>query len=428
MLVTDGSRIYALDEGPAAQIRAAMGAGREAVRALLDGLGLAGRRYVDDAPIEPPPLRALSLAVAMKCNLACTYCYAQEGQFGGPARDMPWEVAEAAVRRLLDGAAPGERALLAFLGGEPLVNRDVLRRATELAAALAAERRVHLRLSITTNGTLLTPDDAEFFERHGFAVTVSIDGVGEAHDQLRPFKGGRGSHARVLERVTPLLAAQRRMQVMARVTVTPRNLRLREALDALLELGFSSVGFSPMLSSPKRRDELTTPGLEQMLAEMIACGRELERRALAGEPYPFSNMTSAMQEIHRGAHRPYPCGAGGGYLGVSAEGGLFSCHRFVNDEAGEMGDVHTGVDLARQRRWLEERHVHRQEPCRTCWARQLCGGGCHHEVIHAGRPACDYVRGWLSYCLEAYVRLLGSAPWLFTDGCLAPPTSELAGG
>jgi uncharacterized protein len=26
-----------------------------------------------------------------------------------------------------------------------------------------------------------------------------------------------------------------------------------------------------------------------------------------------------------------------------------------------------------------------------------------------GRPACDYIRGWLHYCLEAYMRLSGKA-------------------
>ena len=70
-----------------------------------------------------------------------------------------------------------------------------------------------------------------------------------------------------------------------------------------------------------------------------------------------------------------------------------------------MGSLDAGVDRSRQRRWLTERHVHRQEPCRGCWARYLCGGGCHHEVIHRGRPACDYIRGWLHYCLGAYLRL-----------------------
>ena len=31
---------------------------------------------------------ALSLAVAERCNLGCTYCYAQQGDFGGSAKAM----------------------------------------------------------------------------------------------------------------------------------------------------------------------------------------------------------------------------------------------------------------------------------------------------------------------------------------------------
>ena len=63
------------------------------------------------------------------------------------------------------------------------------------------------------------------------------------------------------------------------------------------------------------------------------------------------------------------------------------------------------IDRGRQGVWLHARHVHRQAPCNACWARYLCGGGCNHEVIRRGRPACDYIRGWLHYCLEAFLRL-----------------------
>lgn len=70
-----------------------------------------------------------------------------------------------------------------------------------------------------------------------------------------------------------------------------------------------------------------------------------------------------------------------------------------------MGSIDGGIDRTLQNRWLADRHVHTQSPCTSCWARYLCGGGCHHEVIARGRPACDYVRGWLHYCLGAYLRL-----------------------
>jgi uncharacterized protein len=281
----------------------------------------------------------------------------------------------------------------------------VLQTVTRRAANLALRRSLTMTFSITTNGTLLTEVDRAFFEEFGFAVTVSLDGPAELHDALRPYKGGRGSFDRVMANVRPLLAAQRRMQVSARVTVTPRNLALRDTLEQFLAEGFHSVGFSPLLRAPDGGDEMDAEALEVMLGEMIDCGREFERQSLAGKRYAFANMLNAMKEIEHGTHRPYPCGAGAGYLGVSAEGDLAACHRFVGDDVGAMGTLARGVDRAQQANWLADRHVHRQEPCRNCWARYLCGGGCHHEVIRRGRPACNYIRGWLHYCIEAYLRL-----------------------
>ena len=417
LLVVDGSRLYGVSQAVVDRFESAMAAGpgraESRVDALLETYDLSAPPYVTDEPPAALPVRSLSLAVAQKCNLACTYCYAQGGDFGGSAKSMPRQVAHRAVDRLFDEVTAGQRLHLAFLGGEPLVNRRVLRSATERAAEQARRRGVEIGFAVTTNGTLLRPDDGDFFERHGFAVTVSLDGLGAVHDRLRPFRDGRGSSQRILERLQPLLRRQHAMQVSARVTVTPRNLELRDTLDALVEQGFHSIGFSPMLASPTGRDQMQAAHLEILLEQMIACGREAERRLAAGERYPFSNLHNALKEIHRGTHRPYPCGAGGAYFGVSAEGGLFACHRFVDDPSGAMGDLDRGVDPQRQAAWLSERHVHRQEPCRSCWARYLCGGGCHHEVIHRGRPACDFIRGWLHYCLGAYARLLEARPDFF---------------
>src|SRR5664279_5305907 len=251
LFVADGSRLFDADADLFASYDAAIAeGGGEAIDELLRQAGLAGRRFIDDAPLPPPPLRALSLAIAQKCNLGCTYCYAQQGEFGGPAKNMELADALRAVDLLVATAEPGARLNLAFLGGEPLVNRRVLRAATERAAELAGNRDAKLTFSITTNGTLLTEDDGRFFEQHGFAVTISIDGPREVHDALRPFKGGAGSYDAVMKRVEPLLKMQQKMQVSARVTVTPVNLSLRRTLDTFIAAGFHSVGFSPMLRAP----------------------------------------------------------------------------------------------------------------------------------------------------------------------------------
>lgn len=410
-LVVNGSRFYNLDADAFDALSEAIdhGVATEALKAT----GLAATvPAIDDDPLESPPIHALSLAVAQACNLGCAYCYAREGGFGGAPKAMPLETAKSSVDLMLADKRPGERANLAFMGGEPLLNRKVLRETTRYAAHEAEKRQVQLGFSITTNGTLLDESDADFFEAHGFAVTVSLDGPPELHDRLRPFKGGRGSFERIQRAVEPLLARQRHMQVSARVTVTPQHEDLPTILNAFIQMGFHSVGFSPMLSAPNGREEMSRADLARMLDGMVDCGIAFERHTVAGERYPFANMLQALREIQRGTHRPYPCGAGAGYFGVSASGDLFACHRFVDDSGARMGSLTAGVDHVQQAAWLSERHVHRQSPCHGCWARYLCGGGCHYETIARERRACDYIRGWLHYCLGAYARLSAARPAL----------------
>jgi uncharacterized protein len=164
LLLVDGSQIFQIDAELARQLAGVRD--DEIAHALLAEHGLGLQRFIDDEPLADPPLRALSLTVAERCNLGCTYCYAEGGSFGGPARQMDWEVARAAVVRLFAETKRGERVNLAFLGGEPLVSRALIRRTTDFAAQIANERKIPIGFSITTNGTLVTADDAEFFERH----------------------------------------------------------------------------------------------------------------------------------------------------------------------------------------------------------------------------------------------------------------------
>lgn len=417
LLLVNGSRLFHLPTELVPAFHQAIHStdshDQNALPELIAQHGLQAQIFIDDQPLTAPPIHALSLAIAQKCNLGCTYCYAQQGEFGGKAKNMEWIKAQQAVDLLLGQAAPGAKVNLAFMGGEPMSNRPVLRRITEYASKEAARLGINCHFSITTNGTLLQADDADFFEQHAFAVTVSLDGPAEQHNRLRAFKGGKGSFEQIIERIAPLLEQQRQMQVSARVTVTPFNLNLPKTLDMFIGMGFHSVGFSPLLRSPNGQAEMEAEDMTNMLEGMIACGLAFEQHVMQGKRYPFMNMQNALRELQRGTHRPYPCGAGAGYFGVSADGELSACHRFVDDQQGSMGNLDSGLDRSKQAIWLSQRHVHQQQPCNSCWARYLCGGGCHHEVLARGRHACDYIRGWLHYTIGAHQRLSHLTPEWF---------------
>ena len=141
--VPNGSRIHALSGQMAEQFAVLLREGdRVAIERAMIEYGLHAPPTIDDEPLHNPTLHAISLAVAQKCNMGCSYCYADQGDFGGPAQNMQLETAKRSIDLLLGGLEAGARAQVTFLGGEPLLNRNTLRAATEYASQRAAERIV----------------------------------------------------------------------------------------------------------------------------------------------------------------------------------------------------------------------------------------------------------------------------------------------
>jgi uncharacterized protein len=340
---------------------------------------------------------------------------------------MDVDIAQRAVDVLLAEAESGSDVVIGFMGGEPLIARDLIRATVAYASRRGAATGHHVRFSITTNGTLLTDEDARLFSSYPFAVQLSLDGPPSLNDQQRPSKSGRESYDRVMRGLERLIRNGRPLQLTARATVTHRTTELLPILEHLLALPFDDAGFALSLAAPPGY-AIENQDFDKLLSEMIECGRKALIEIAAGRSFGFSNFLTAMDEIHRGTHRPYPCGAGAAYLSVSAEGRAYACHRTIDDPQFAMGDLHRGLDHSARNQLLARKHVDRIEPCRTCWARYLCGGGCYHEVARRGRPACDYIRGWLEFCLKAYVELSAVRPEglaaQHSTSCTRPSSAE----
>jgi uncharacterized protein len=426
LFVVDGSRIYDLEPCVADHIKQELSLGASpgslGEDELWAGLGLFSEsslpRYIDRRPLHPPFLYSISLNVSQACNMSCGYCYADTGKFGGRARMMGLDVARASVDRLIAESAPGADIVLGYMGGEPLLNREVVHETTRYAVKAAREAGRRIRFSITTNLTMLEQEDAQLFAEFPFTVAVSIDGTREQHDAVRRMNGGKSSYDRLIEGLDLFNRYGRPRHLSARVTVTPRTGELLPILDHILGLAFDEVGFAAVLVSPNAALAFSPDDFPVFLEGMIECGKKALREIGEGRPYPFGNFETALQQIHRGSHRPYPCGAGAAYLSANAEGKLFACHRLIDDPKFAMGSVRDGSDVKARARHLERSHADLMEPCRSCWARYLCGGGCYHEVSRRGRIGCDYIRGWLDFCLRAYVELSSSRPEYF----MTPPT------
>jgi uncharacterized protein len=325
---------------------------------------------------------------------------------------MSWEVARAAIDSLLGSADRSAPVTVGFLGGEPFVSRHLIHRAVHYAAAEGKRLGLDVRFSVTTNGTLLEEDDLELLRENPFAVTVSIDGGELVQNRQRPTLGGQESYQLLCAGTRSLLANPGTTLVAARATVTHSDFNLRERFDAVLALGFREAGFAPLRSS-KSGDALRDEDWPGYLSAMIEVAQPELERAYRGEGIRLTNLAVALKQLYRGASSPYPCGAGGGYFSVAANGDWYACHRAIGTPTYRMGN-NAGLKSDRRMEFLTARHVHSQPACRPCWARYLCSGGCHQEASSRTDSSCGFIRGWLEFCLRAYCDLTQRRPEFFT--------------
>jgi uncharacterized protein len=380
--------------------------------AALDPFLDRGALFGLDAVPQVAP-QGISLNVTSACNLGCAYCYADRGRFDGAQRGaMGPATAREAVDTLLAGCDRSARATVGFLGGEPFLHPTLVHEIVAYASARAAELGQPIGFSATTNGTRLSPADHALVRAHRFALTVSIDGGRERHDLLRRNLLGGGTFDDVVAGVTPLLADAGLATVTARATVTAPDIDLVDRYDALVEVGFGRIGFSPVRLGFGALGDADWP--QWTMASIALAERELGRLLSGGET-GYDNLVTALRRLHAGSAAPFPCGAGGGYASVSTEGRWYACHRAIGNEAYALGDERVAVDPHRQQEFLTARHVDRAEPCRSCWARYLCSGGCHQEAPARTDASCTAIRDWLDFCLDAYCALSDARPDWFGD-------------
>ena len=130
---------------------------------------------MENIPLYP------NLCVTHKCNLNCVYCYQKHKS----NIFMSLETAKKCVDSLYSNFGNKKIAELSFIGGEPLLNFDVMRGVFEYIHEKGYSPPDHF--FATTNGTILTPEMKEWFKKHKneFILGLSLDGTPEVHNKNR---------------------------------------------------------------------------------------------------------------------------------------------------------------------------------------------------------------------------------------------------
>lgn len=330
---------------------------------------------VPDTFAEEPILKSLCLHVAHDCNLRCGYCFADTGDFGGHRALMSKKVAQKAIEFAIKGSKKRHNLELDLFGGEPLMNMPVVKFIVDYVRKREKETGKNIKLTLTTNGTLLTDEIVTYLNDNRVMLVLSLDGSKKTHDHMRPYPGHLGSFDKAVEGFKKVIESRRGRNYYLRGTYTHYNPHFADDVLAMLEVG-SEISMEPVVGTNEPY-VLTEDDWQILDKEYEKLARIYLDKRRKGIPFDFFHFNVALDNGPCVAKRLAGCGAGHEYYAITPEGDIYPCHQFVGREQYKMGTLDMGIVKKDMVQYFRHMHVMKKEECRTCWARFFCSGGCH---------------------------------------------------
>ena len=327
-------------------------------------------------------VKALCLNVAHDCNLRCSYCFADEGEYRGRRGMMSAEVGKAALDFLVRSSGNRRNLEVDFFGGEPLMNFPVVKELVAYGRELEQKHDKRFRFTLTTNGVLLTDEILAFCNREMGNLVLSIDGRREIHDRMRPFADGTGSYDRIVKKLRKAAESRGQKNYFVRGTFTRHNLDFAKDVLHLADLGFEQISVEPVVAQPSDDYALRMEDVPLLCEQYDRLAQEMLKRRAEGRPFNFFHFNIDLEGGPCVYKRLSGCGAGCEYLGVTPWGELYPCHQFVGDPDFIIGDVWKGVDQEDITGQFKQCNVYSRKECRDCFAKLYCSGGCAANAYH----------------------------------------------
>jgi MoaA/NifB/PqqE/SkfB family radical SAM enzyme len=259
----------------------------------------------------------LQFAITNICNADCGFCGFARSKFDPKAR---CSVTLQEARDVIDICLRNHIGYLLFVGGEPMVHRDL-----RAMVRYAAERGIHPM--ICTNGALWTDDNMRCLVNDGLSsVIMSID----AHD-VGKHESNRGlpDVCRKIKRANAFFQSAG-VQTTASITAS-RLIDDYEKLPEFLEsLGFKSCTFSyPLTSLASSYLSFSDGGLVTYTRDELLEVFEKIKRMKERSGYPVVNPRESLDEMQRhlrGEKERFGCLGGHKYFYLDWKLDLYRCH------------------------------------------------------------------------------------------------------
>ena len=356
--------------------------------------------YVIDFKKRQTVVKALCLHIAHDCNLACKYCFAEEGEYHGRRALMSFEVGKKALDFLIANSGNRINLEVDFFGGEPLMAWDTVTQTVDYARSLEEKYNKKFRFTITTNGLLLDEDKRKYINENMDNCVLSLDGRREVNDEFRKTVAGTGSYDTIVPKFKALVDERDpNLDYYARGTFTSHNLDFAEDVLSIADAGFDRLSVEPVTADPGCGYDLTEDDLPKIEAEYDRLTDIMLERKKEGKPFTFFHFMVDLDQGPCVVKRLRGCGAGYEYVAVTPDGDIYPCHQFVGKEEFKQGSVldqSFNMDIAQT---FAGMNIYSRPKCQKCWAKFYCSGGCsaanynmNHDMNDSYDLGCEMER------------------------------------
>ena len=363
-------------------------------------------------------IKQLILQLTQQCNFRCAYCtygvkdfqYQREHS----SKSMTQEMATRAIDFFHAHSSNQSEVSIGFYGGEPLLEFELLKKLVNYAEKKIVGKT--LLFSITTNGSLLTPEVAKFMSEHKFTLMISLDGTPEIHDHSRKFLStGEGTFATIKRNIDTIKREfpEWFKSIIFHIVIDPRypcnNLHALFSEDDTFKHSIILTTLVDDVSSVEKsvpgNDFIREHNQHLFKAYLAIIGRypkdkvsRVAKQMLGSVYHRIKTSMATSKELSDTMAPSGPCIPGERRLFINVDGDFYPCERVSEtSDAMIIGNLQGGFDLEKANRILNVGQL-TGENCRNCWTIrqcQICVRDCDNNGELSGEvklSQCDRIR------------------------------------
>jgi len=298
-----------------------------------------------------------SIEVTQRCNNNCVHCYNNLAAGDQDARGNELTLDEHC--RIIDQIAGFGCLWLLLTGGEIFLRKDFL-------DIYAYAKQKGLIITLFTNGTLITPDIADYLAQlPPFSIEITL--YGNTKETYESIAGVPGSFDRCMKGIRLLMDRKLplKLKTMAIVQNKHEIFDMKRFVEEELELDFK---FDAMVN-PRRDCSKIPLGVRLTPREIVAL--DLEDSDRVAEWKQFAARFNKPVANPDKADKLYQCGGGEQSFAIDSFGRLSACVLSGNTYDLRQGSFKEGWE--KYLLSLRQKKITRQTKCSNCQIKSMCG-------------------------------------------------------